>query len=183
MNRILLLGAPGSGKSTQAEMLARELNYKWISSGELFRARKDKATQEQLKTAKLFSDQDFLNIMQTALENIDGAVLEGFPRTPGQLQMVTAGVFKIDFALEVQVPEEILLDRVIKRGRDQDAKEIAEERIKSYFETSDEIIKSLKQCQTPEGGPLEVISVSGVGTPDEVHARIMQIINGKIAKS
>lgn len=123
--KIVMLGAPGAGKGTQAKMIAARYNIPHISTGDIFRANIKNGT-ELGKKAKSFMDQGLLVpdeltlelIMDrfTADDCINGYVLDGFPRTIAQAEALTASLAakgeKMDYAIDVNVPDEKIVTRM-----------------------------------------------------------------------
>jgi adenylate kinase len=125
---IILVGAQGSGKGTQAEMLSQALGVPHVASGDLFRKAFDEKTELGLK-AKAYLDRgelvpDALTVAMVLgrLEEPDcsqGVLLDGFPRTVAQAQALDKGLQEvgkqIDLAIYLQVPREELLNRLSGR--------------------------------------------------------------------
>ena len=170
MKRVLLLGAPGSGKSTQGQMLAKELGWKWVSTGELLRSSKEPWIIEKLKTAELFPDEMIFELLAGALAGADEVILDGAVRTKEQALYALSPEIKLDTVVEISVPREELLKRVLQRGRDQDTEEIATQRLEDYDKMKEEILEVLRQ------GGVKVLEVDGVGTPEEVQARLREVL-------
>ena len=126
--KIIMLGAPGAGKGTQAQRIAEKYGIPHISTGDIFRANIKNGT-ELGKKAKAFMDQGLLvpdeltvdlvmdRIKQDDCEN--GFVLDGFPRTIPQAEALTAALEKInekmDYAIDVDVPDENIVNRMSGR--------------------------------------------------------------------
>ncbi|MGI6040789.1 MAG: adenylate kinase [Candidatus Alectryocaccobium sp.] len=126
--KIIMLGAPGAGKGTQAMLIAEEYGIPHISTGDIFRAN-IKNNTELGKKAKEYMDQGLLvpdeltcdlvvdRISQDDAKN--GYVLDGFPRTIPQAEALTEALKKrneaIDFALDVDVPDENIVSRMSGR--------------------------------------------------------------------
>ncbi len=164
--KILFLGVPGSGKSTQGQIIAKEYGYDWVSTGELLRASDDPEIIEILKTAKLVDDSI---VIELALENImgkDKVILDGFPRILSQAKALVAADETPDMAVEIMVPLDELLGRMKLRGRDQDSEGIVYERVRMYEENRDQILDYL----TEHGMILK--RIDGVGTVEEITERI-----------
>ena len=170
MKRVLLLGAPGSGKSTQGQMLAKELGWKWVSTGELLRSSKEPWVIEKLKTAELFPDEMIFELLVGALAGVDEVILDGAVRTKEQALYALSPEIELDTVVEISVPREELLKRVLQRGRDQDTEEIATQRLEDYDKMKEEILEVLRQ------GGVKVFEVDGVGTPEEVQARLREVL-------
>ncbi len=126
--KIIMLGAPGAGKGTQAKQIADKYHIPHISTGDIFRANIKNGT-ELGKKAKEYMDQGALvpdeltcdlvmdRIAQDDAKN--GFVLDGFPRTIPQAEALTAALEKIgqkmDFAIDVDVPDENIVNRMSGR--------------------------------------------------------------------
>ena len=126
--KIIMLGAPGAGKGTQAMLIAEEYGIPHISTGDIFRAN-IKNNTELGKKAKEYMDQGLLvpdeltcDLVVDRLSQDDaknGYVLDGFPRTIPQAEALTEALKKrneaIDFALDVDVPDENIVSRMSGR--------------------------------------------------------------------
>ncbi len=126
--KIIMLGAPGAGKGTQAKMIAKEYGIPHISTGDIFRANIKEGT-ELGKKAKEYMDQGQLVPDSLTLELImdrftkddcvNGYVLDGFPRTIPQAEALTKALEskgdKIDYAINVDVPDENIINRMSGR--------------------------------------------------------------------
>ena len=169
---ILFLGAPGSGKSTQGEILAEKRGMKWISSGEMFRNSTDPVVVEILRTAQLVPDEITNKMVIEKLDelNRDNVILDGYPRTLKQAEFLTENNVKIDAIIEVKVPFEEILTRIMSRGREQDTEEIIRERVEIYEKSRDEIVAYFKSIGT------KFIEVDGVGTIEEISKRVEEVI-------
>ena len=117
--KIIMLGAPGAGKGTQAKQIADKYHIPHISTGDIFRANIKNGTELGNK-AKQYMDQGDLvmdRIKQDDCEN--GFVLDGFPRTIPQAEALTAALEKInekmDYAIDVDVPDENIVNRMSGR--------------------------------------------------------------------
>ncbi len=123
--KIVMLGAPGAGKGTQAKMIAAKFGIPHISTGDIFRANIKNGT-ELGKKAKSYMDQGLLVPDELTLELImdrftnddcaNGYVLDGFPRTIAQAEALTASLAakneKMDYAIDVDVPDERIVTRM-----------------------------------------------------------------------
>ena len=126
--KIIMLGAPGAGKGTQAKQIADRYNIPHISTGDIFRANIKNGT-ELGKKAKEFMDQGLLvpdeltcDLVMDRIQQDDcknGFILDGFPRTIPQAEALTAALDhinqKMDFAIDVDVPDENIVNRMSGR--------------------------------------------------------------------
>lgn len=173
--RIIFIGGPGSGKSTVGNRLAGDLGWPWISSGEILRESKESWVVEKLKTAQLFDDEMVAGLVLSRISTEPNVILDGFPRTFKQVEIMYSRGEKVDIIVEMQVPIEEVQQRLVLRGRDQDSKDIVEERYAMYLQSKDEILAYLI------GNGAKLITIDGVGTQDEVYQRvakgIQEVIN------
>ena len=123
--KIIMLGAPGAGKGTQAMKIAEKYQIPHISTGDIFRANIKEGT-ELGKKAKSYMDQGqlvpdklTLELIMDRFQNPDcanGYVLDGFPRTIPQAEALTEALAKkgetIDYAINVEVPDENIINRM-----------------------------------------------------------------------
>ena len=126
--KIVMLGAPGAGKGTQAAMICEKYNIPHISTGDIFRSNIKNGT-ELGKKAKAFMDEGKLVPDELTIELLldrvakedcaDGYVLDGFPRTIPQAEVLTEALAKtgekVDFAINVDVPDENIVHRMSGR--------------------------------------------------------------------
>ena len=126
--KIVMLGAPGAGKGTQAKQIAAKYGVPHISTGDIFRANLKEGTELGLK-AKVYMDQGQLVPDSLTLELImdrfskddckNGYVLDGFPRTIPQAEALTKALRenndKLDYAIDVDVPDENIVNRMSGR--------------------------------------------------------------------
>ena len=125
---IVLLGAPGSGKGTVGEIIAKDLKLAHISTGDLFRenlknkTELGKKAQEYMDKGELVPDEITIGMLGERLKAedvINGAVLDGFPRTGAQAvsldEMLTKMNAKVDMALNIDVPFDEIVERIANR--------------------------------------------------------------------
>ncbi len=124
---IVLMGAPGAGKGTQARLLQRRLNLPQISTGDMFRALKDANTpladevRALMKAGQLVPDDLTIQVVRERTGRDDcrhGYILDGYPRTPAQaamLETLAAEQGKKIQAIEIEVPLEFLSKRMVGR--------------------------------------------------------------------
>ena len=122
--KLILLGAPGAGKGTQAEILSRELNIPTISTGNILRAAMKNGTKVGLEAkayveaGKLVPDEVIIGIIRERLAEPDcakGYILDGVPRTIPQAQAMEDMGIDVDYALSIEVEDQVIVDRMSGR--------------------------------------------------------------------
>ena len=122
--RLILLGAPGAGKGTQAEILSRELGIPTISTGNILRAAMKAGTpvgvqaKSYVEAGKLVPDDVIIGIIQERLAQEDckqGYILDGVPRTIPQAETMEAMGVQIDCALSIEVEDSVIVERMAGR--------------------------------------------------------------------
>lgn len=130
MINLVIFGGPGSGKGTQSDLLVKKYQFDHISTGDVLRA-EIKAGTELGATAKRYIDEgqlipdslmiDILAATYDALPKQQGVIFDGFPRTIPQAEALKAMLAerntKVHAVLELSVPDEILMERLINRGK------------------------------------------------------------------
>lgn len=178
--RLLLIGAPGSGKGTQAERLAQRYGITHISSGDLLRqhVQEQTALGRQIQSYVDRGDLvptgivvDMLRKPVVAAVEAGGYVLDGFPRTVEQAQAAfpTAHALgaEVQAAVHLDVPRAELVRRLLARGRgSDDTQEVIEHRLQVYL---DETVPLLEYYANREW----MFAVDGAQPPDAVHQEIV----------
>ncbi|AWK13367.1 adenylate kinase [Candidatus Fukatsuia symbiotica] len=122
--RIILLGAPGAGKGTQAQFIMKEYGIAQISTGDMLRAAVRTASELGLQAkkimdeGKLVTDKLVIALVEERIKQDDcrdGFLLDGFPRTLPQADAMKAAGIKIDYVLEFAVPDKIIIERIAGR--------------------------------------------------------------------
>ncbi len=185
--RLVLLGAPGSGKGTQAARLKSHLQVPHISTGDLLRAEVAAGSalglqaKEVMARGDLVSDEILLGMLEERFSRADtrnGFILDGYPRNLAQAaaldELLTRIGQPMDVALQLQVDNEMLIDRLAGRakaeGRADDHPESVRKRLAVYDQQTAPVIEFYRQH-----GQLTV--VDGVGSLDEVFERILEAIS------
>ena len=179
MLNIVIFGAPGSGKGTQSEKIVEKFGLNHISTGDVLRAEIKNGT-ELGKTAKAYIDQGqlipdelMIDILASVLDNFKdskGVVFDGFPRTIAQAEelkkMLAQRGQEVSLMLDLNVPEDELMKRLIKRGQDSgradDNEETIKKRLYVYNSQTAPLIDWYKEdgkyCHIQGHGPLEEIT-------------------------
>lgn len=186
MTRMLIMGPPGSGKGTQASRIADKLGIVAISTGDIFRYNAKEMT-DLGREAKTFIDNgDFVpddvtnrmvadRLRQTDVEH--GFLLDGYPRTAGQVEALDGMLRAEDQALsavvELTVPDDELVSRLLHRaeteGRADDTAEVIQHRLDLYHEQTAAVIESYADRGI-------VTRVDGTGQIDDVTERLLQAV-------
>ncbi len=158
---LLFLGAPGSGKGTQAELISQSNSYLHLSTGELLRKEIEMNTilgmevKDIINKGELVSDELVLKIVrQNLVEDNKGWILDGFPRNLSQANSLNEVLIEINQSLEVvfylDIPEKVLIERLLLRGRKDDTEETIRTRFNIYKETTEPLIKYFKDLSLLE---------------------------------
>ena len=183
---ILLLGAPGSGKGTQGKVLAERLGLPKITTGDLIRSAMKAGTPLGLEAKKFYDagklvpDSVILGMIKDELarpEAADGAILDGFPRTAAQAELVDRTLAermkRLNHILLLDVTEEELIKRMQARaaveGRTDDAPDVVAERLKVYQRDTAPLIAHYAQRGI-------VHRVPGTGSVEQIAEEIKRII-------
>jgi adenylate kinase len=122
--RLILLGAPGAGKGTQANYIKEKYNIPQISTGDMLRAAIKAGTELGLAAKKvmdagqLVSDEIIIGLVKERLKEADcanGYLFDGFPRTIAQADAMKDGGIVVDYVLEIDVPDELIVERMCGR--------------------------------------------------------------------
>lgn len=184
--RIVLLGAPGSGKGTQAAILTERLGVPHISTGVLLRAAVEAGTElgRQAKAVmdrgELVSDDIMLGLIEERLGSADadkGFILDGYPRNLSQASALDALLERLekplDIAIQIDVDTEMVIARIARRaaeeGRSDDSEDTVRRRMRVYEEQTEPVIGHYA-----DKGLLT--RVLGEGSIEEVNQRIMAVL-------
>ncbi len=180
--RIVFLGPPGAGKGTQAAQVAARAGIPHISTGDMMRAAIASGTpvgaraKEFVDVGKLVPDDVMIEVVRERLGQDDcdpGFLLDGFPRTVAQaaaLDRLLAELrLELTHVIELQVPNEVLIERLLERGkrdgRSDDTAEVIEERLRVY----EELTRPVSAFYAEKGS---LIPIDGVGTIEEIGTRL-----------
>lgn len=184
--RLVLLGAPGSGKGTQATRLKEALAVPHISTGELLRAAVAAATplglkaKEVMAAGNLVSDEIVLGMLEDRLGQPDvaaGFILDGYPRNLAQANALDALLTRlnlpVDVAVQLDVGADLLIQRLAGRaqaeGRADDSPDAVGNRLRVYTDQTAPVIDFYRSSG-------KLVCVFGVGSVDEVLSRVLAAI-------
>ncbi len=178
--RILIVGPPGAGKGTQAAVLSAELGIPHISTGELFRAHVDEETElgrqvkQYLDAGALVPDEVTNEMVAERLIEEDcqaGFLLDGFPRTVRQAR-VLADLLRdldceLDTVLEFDASEDVVVQRLLARGRDDDTEDVIRYRQRLYREETEPLLDFYSDL---------LVTVPAAGSVPEVTGRALDAL-------
>jgi adenylate kinase len=185
--RLVLMGSPGAGKSTQARFVAEHFNIPAISTGDIFRANVSEGTPLGVE-AKRFMDageyvpDEVTNLMvRNRIDEPDaepGFLLDGYPRTLAQVEepdrMIAFTGHRLDAAVALTVDEDEIVQRLLQRaqleGRADDTEDVIRRRLEVYAEQTAPLIEVYR-----DRGIL--VEVDGLGDADEVTGRIIDALD------
>jgi adenylate kinase len=205
---VLILGPPGAGKGTQSERIAAEFDVDHVTTGGALRANPDMETEygiprKYMEAGELVPDPVVNEILEEALSNADGFVLDGYPRNLDQAEYLDDAT-ELDVVLYLDVDQDELVRRLTGRRvcsecgatyhvefdppeqegvcdkcggeliqREDDTEEVVKERLRVYRENTEPVIEFYE-----ERG--ELVRVDGEGTPDEVWEDVRATIEDAI---
>ena len=184
--RLVLLGAPGSGKGTQAKLIVEQLNIPHISTGDLLRgaiAAKTPlglAAKEVMDKGDLVSDDIVLGMLKERVTQDDagnGFILDGFPRNVAQAEMLEDLLKELDMSLDhallIEVDPDEVVARIAKRaeieGSTDDTEEVVRNRLDVYREQTAPVGDFFKAQNI-------VTEILGKGSIEDVQARIKAVL-------
>ena len=181
--RLVLVGPPGAGKGTQAEVLSRKLGVPHISTGDLFRSHISNQTELGLEVQSILDEgalvpdsitNEMVRKRLAESDAADGFLLDGFPRNVAQAD--TLGEFlavdghSLDAVLEFRVDEDVVVERLLARGRTDDKEEVIRHRQQVYRNETAPLLSYYAE---------KVISIDAVGEIDEISERALTALNEK----
>lgn len=189
MINIVLFGAPGCGKGTQALRLKEHYGVEHVSTGEVIREEIRQGTElgrsmeSCIRAGKLVPDEVVIAMIDHyVMEHraAKGCIFDGFPRTTVQAaefdRILSGHGLKVDVMVDIRVPEEELVRRILLRGRDSGrADDASEEVIRGRLDVYRMQTAVVADYYAAQG---KYAAVDGTGTMDEVFARIADVIEG-----
>ena len=183
---VLLLGPQGSGKGTQAKRIAEEYGLTHVATGDMLRAAIASGTPlgQRLKpiveSGQLVSDDLMIELIRERLrdpETASGFILDGFPRTMAQAEALDAMLREIerelDITFELQVRDQVSVERLLKRAREEgradDTPEVIAERLATYHRETEPLVEHYRARGN-------LVGIHGVGTVNEVFAEIQEAL-------
>ena len=190
--RLLIMGPPGAGKGTQAAIIGEHYGIPAISTGNIFRLAITNRTKLGERIKRIIADGGYVpdslsvQVVVDRLKEEDakgGWLLDGFPRTLGQVQALDeeldAHGFTLKAVVSLTADEDAIVDRMLKRaeieGRPDDNEETIRNRMEVYHEQTDPLLDIYR-----ERGLL--VEVDGMGTVDEVSQRVLGALAERLGR-
>jgi len=180
MKRIIMIGGPGSGKSTYSEIITKKLGIPHIYTGDMMRKLAQQDTPDGRKVKELLSKGEFapLDIVIKAVKERvsqsdakNGYVFDGFPRNVEQANKMKEENIGYDYVINLQVSEEEVVKRLTARGRADDKPEIIKNRIKVYHRETAPLLDYFKN---------EIINIKAEGgTPESIANEIIKKVENE----
>ena len=176
--KIIMIGGPGSGKSTYSEIITKKLGIPHIYTGEMLRAISKQNTEDGRTVKKLLDQGKFaptpltIKIVKQRLEKPDaqkGYIFDGFPRSVEQAKMMEEQGIEYDYVINLVIPEEEIIKRLTARGREDDKPEIIKKRLATYEKETRPLLDFYKK---------EIINIKAYGdTPEAIAKQIVQKVS------
>lgn len=173
--RILILGLPGSGKTVQAKKISEILGFCFVKTGEILRdlAKTNSSTgqkiKQKLEIGELVDNGIVSHVVSERLQKPDcqeGVVIDGYPRSFSQLNSFDP---RYDKVIYLEIPESLARYRLLKRGREDDTKEIIEKRLTVQKKELSKLLDYYKKLNN-------LYVIDGTKKIDEVFEQISQIL-------
>lgn len=179
---IIIMGAIGSGKSEQAIRLAKDLNIPRVSTSQLLKNNLTPEREAKMLAGELVNDKEVTDLLEAEYARIGADknefVSDGSPRSVAQakwmLDKMLAGKLKITAVIMLNVSNETVITRLLKRGRSDDKKEIIMKRLNAYEQVTQPVVGFFRD------NGVGVDEVNGELGLDEVQAEIKRVLKSKL---
>lgn len=180
---IIIMGAVGSGKSEQSKRLMARLKCPRISTSQLLRENLTPVSAAKMKAGDLVDDEEIIGLLKPLLQKMKSEssefILDGFPRSVPQAEWLLEQVKNDGVALtaiiKLEVSGEAVLKRLLKRGREDDKKDIILHRLDTFERTTTPVVDYLR------GQGIKVHEIDGELSPDSVEGQIQKVLDSKNA--
>ena len=188
--RIILLGAPGAGKGTQAVFITKKFGIPQISTGDMLRAAVKAESPLGLKvknvmqTGGLVSDEIIIDLIKeriTADDCANGFLFDGFPRTIPQAEALREAGVEIDHVIEIAVEDEEIVARIAGKDdetgedliqREDDKEETVRHRLSVYHSQTKPLVAFYQDLAAVNGTP-KYSAIEGVGSVEQITAKVL----------
>jgi len=183
VTRLVLVGPPGAGKGTQATALSEKLGIPHISTGDLFRAHIGDETELGKRVKQYLDDGDLVpdeitnKMVEERLagpDTKDGFLLDGFPRNVGQADVLSKVLAeadkKLDAVVQLQADEDVVVGRLLARGRTDDNEDVIRNRQRVYRAETAPLLDYYRDI---------LVTVDGVGDVEEITNRVLSALRDR----
>lgn len=187
MKNLVIFGAPGSGKGTQSDLLVAKYGFRHISTGDVLRAEIKQGTelgrtaQQFIDKGQLIPDELMIEILASVYDSLcpcEGVIFDGFPRTIPQAEalkkMLAQRGTEVSAVLQLEVPEEMLTERLLNRGKTSGRADDNAETIRKRLEVYHSQTAPLAAWYTAEG---KLHAIKGYGALEEINAALCEVID------
>ena len=187
MKNLVIFGAPGSGKGTQSDLLVAKYGFRHISTGDVLRAEIKQGTelgrtaQQFIDKGQLIPDELMIEILARVYDSLcpcEGVIFDGFPRTIPQAEalkkMLAQRGTEVSAVLQLEVPEEMLTERLLNRGKTSGRADDNAETIRKRLEVYHSQTAPLAAWYTAEG---KLHAIKGYGALEEINAALCGVID------
>ena len=187
---LIFLGPPGSGKGTQALILTDNLNLNHLSVGDLLRenilnnTELGKLASNYVKTGELVPDELIIDLMDSYITNIknktdnSGIILDGFPRTINQAIALENKIKQLNVSIKavinLDIPDQKILNRLAARGREDDKPELIKNRLKVYRNQTEPLLEFYSERSLLE-------TINGDQSETDVSSAIINVLKAEVA--
>ena len=187
MKNLVIFGAPGSGKGTQSDLLVAKYGFRHISTGDVLRAEIRQGTelgrtaQQFIDKGQLIPDELMIEILANVYDSLcpcEGVIFDGFPRTIPQAEalkkMLAERGTEVSAVLQLEVPEEMLTERLLNRGKTSGRADDNAETIRKRLEVYHSQTAPLAAWYAAEG---KLHAIKGYGALEEINAALCEVID------
>lgn len=187
MKNLVIFGAPGSGKGTQSDLLVAKYGFRHISTGDVLRAEIKQRTelgrtaQQFIDKGQLIPDELMIEILASVYDSLcpcEGVIFDGFPRTIPQAdalkEMLAQRGTEVSAVLQLEVPEEMLTERLLNRGKTSGRADDNAETIRKRLEVYHSQTAPLAAWYAAEG---KLHAIKGYGALEEINAALCEVID------
>lgn len=190
--RLVIVGPPGAGKGTQAAGVSEDLGIAWISTGAIFREVTASGSELGNQIVQLINNGDLVpdsltnQVVANKLDEIGtdgGFLLDGYPRTLAQVEALDAMLsergMELDAVVELNIPDDAIVGRLLKRAELEDRQDDTEEVIRHRIEVYHDSTAPLLDVYGKRG---KVVKVDGIGTIEEVRERLISALKDSLGE-